>query len=176
MANHGPPSPSQSWGLVGEMGQRLKGLRTPSLTPSHAALVCRPDSASQQLLPSFIRIPAAPALHYEFPGPQDSNSGQPLTPCSSPTLPRVLHSPWTRRRQGRAGWEGRRPEIPHHLLWDDAGFAVGSAKLGWHPLQGSIGPQEAGQRCSKVCPDFVKGWKAHSSSFRDWLWKCPSFC
>lgn len=161
---------------MGEVGQRLKGLRTPSLWPSHAAPRCRPDSASQQLLSSFIRIPAAPAHPCEFPVPQDSNSGQPLTPCSSPALPQVLHSPWTRKRWGSAGWEGRRAEIPHHLPWDDAGFAVGSAKLSWHPLQGSTGPEEAGQGCSKVCPDFVRGWKPHSSSFRDWLWKCPSFC
>lgn len=118
--------------------------------------------------------PTAIAFIYQ----NSSSTSSPLS-CSQShriAMPWVLHSPWTRRRQGRAGWEGRRAEIPHHLFWDDAGFAAGPVKLGWHPLQGSTGPEEAGQRCSKVCPDFVRGWKPHSSSFRVWLWKCPSFC
>lgn len=148
----------------------LRGLRIPSHAGLHARL-SKPTAITFTNQNS-----TAPAHHCEFPVPQDSNSGQPLTPCSSPTLPQVLHSSWTRRRQGRADWEGRRAEIPHHVLGDAAGFAAGPAKPGWHPLQGSTGPKEAGQRSSKVCPDFVRGWKPHSSSFRDWPWKCPSFC
>lgn len=77
--------------------------------------------------------------------------------------------------QGSLGEEGEQ-KCPVTYFGMMTGSAVGPAKLGWHPLQESTSPKEGGQRCSKVCPDCVRGWKPHSSSFRDWIWKSPSFC
>lgn len=131
--------------------------------------------ASQLPLASFIRILTTPADHRPVPsatGQQCSTATSSLLqPHSAPTQP-MDHK---KMGQGWLGGEGEQ-KCPVIYFSTVAGFAVGPVKPSWHPLQESTSPNEAGQRCSKVCPDCARGWKPHSSSFRDWLWKSPSFC
>lgn len=88
----------------------LRGLRI----PSHAALVCRPDSASQQLLPSLIRIPQHQLITVSFQchriAIQDSHS----LPAPAPLCPRSCTAPG----QGgdRAGLAGREGEQKYPIM------------------------------------------------------------